>query len=180
MLLPLPSFPVQYGPPSQRQLKGSPLLVLILTLQILLAVACVVFTDVLAGLVLVLTAAVGCFAWCEGMNITWVCVFGAMCLINGVFDTVRFVHVFLNLPLPMFSDKLPFQYNMRSATLVGIPMVELLGAWLAWWIYSDHENAEVHENFARDPERASLAAPVPRQSSGFQTFAGPGRKLGDD
>merc|ERR1740121_62857 len=103
-----------------------------------------VLLDIIGGFLMCIMIGLGIYALKEGMNITMICYWGMLCLINGAFDLVKIIDYMVKLPagLPMFSSELPDEYNFKHAVLWSIPISTLLGAPLAWWLYKDYTDAD--------------------------------------
>jgi len=74
--------------------------------------------------------ALGIYAWNQDMHITYICVWGVGCLLNGIADT-------LGLILPLVFDILFlswFEIPFRAL----VPVSELIGAAFAWHLYLDY------------------------------------------
>lgn len=136
----MPAMPTQLGPPTAYALASRPCLLLVLVLQSVVCVMrMVLLADIMGGFLMAVMVGLGVYAWREDMNITVVCYWGVLCLINGAFDFVKVVDYLVKMRgVPLFSDKLPLQYNFAHVTLVAIPLVTLLGCPLAWFLHKDH------------------------------------------
>lgn len=201
MLLPMPNMPMQLGPPSDYVQGKTPHLLFILLLQTTLNVLRIVFfLDIIGGFIMAIMVAVGWYAYRESMNITYLCFWGTMCLINGSFDLVRLIDDWVKSPTPLFSSTFSPGQNLFSAVYLLIPVSELLGALLAWFFYRHHveeEEAGFHAygQAYRDDARVPLVQNSgPRWGmqgaqyggaqygaaggAGFQQFGGEGRRLG--
>lgn len=192
MLLPMPSPPVQIGPPTEfaRKMRGW-LFALLLLQTVVCVLRFVCLLDIMGGFIMLIMVGMGWYAWKEDMHITFICSWGCLCLINGAFDLVRFLDYVVKSQDPLFSTKYGFWRSFETAIFIAIPVVSLLGAFLARHIYLDYcaqtlplENVIGAVNSARggygaaggrreinlDGDRAALEKP----------FGGKGHKLGSE
>jgi len=137
--------PVQVGPATPYARNVRHWFHVILIIQ---AVVCffriVWLSDFLGGLWMILLCGLGWYARKEDMNITYICIWGLGCLVNGIFDTVGLV-------VPLIFNVLTLQVLeifMRAL----VPASELLGAAFAWHLYLDYmgggSNAKNKGSFA--------------------------------
>lgn len=180
MILPLPALPLQIGPPTDFARKISPWFLFILILQ---AVACVfrvwIFLDIMGGFVMGIQIWLGWYAWKEDMNITFISCFGFLCLLNGVFDAVRFIDYAVKVAQPIFGSNLIYLTLIEIA----VPLFSLIGTVMAWLIYRDYERHALPAPVGSDVfqegtplinHRANETSPPPRQHA----FTGHGQRLG--
>merc|ERR1719382_2087116 len=129
------------GPPSAFALSTRPWLLLILVLQtVVCALRMVVLLDIIGGFLMAIMIGLGFYGWEEGMDITMICYWGMLCLVNGAFDLAKVIDYTVKLPkhMPVFSSKLSQEYNLKHGVMWAIPIVTLLGAPLGWWLYKDY------------------------------------------
>jgi len=180
MLIPLPAPPQQIGPPSDYALSRSPLMALLLVLQTAACIGRIFFLlDILGGFIMVIMVVVGWCGWAKNMHITFISYWGMLCLINGIFDMVRFIDLAVN-HAPVFSKALGFRYNFMSSIHLAVPLVTLPGALLAWFLYRSLTADAIYDD-AYQPAAAERQPLVPRgapRDSQFQPFAGSGQRLG--
>mmetsp|Transcript_40238 Transcript_40238/g.93567 ORF Transcript_40238/g.93567 Transcript_40238/m.93567 type:complete len:198 (+) Transcript_40238:83-676(+) len=197
MFLPLPSPPIQIGPPSEYARKRQPWLFALLVLQ---ATVCAFrifcLLDIMGGFIMLIMVAIGCYAWKEDMHITFICSWGLLCLVNGVFDSVRFIDLAVKSTSPMFSGHLSFWYNLGSTVQILIPACTLAGAVLAWFLYQDYAAQALpgsdgdflpfntYGTLGRNDALDAMGAPAGRGFAGgkatAQPFAGQGHRLGSN
>merc|ERR1719161_1414734 len=74
------------------------------------------------------------------MNVQYMCYFGIMCFINGIFDLVKCIDWMVKVSgmMPIFSSKAPLIHNLMSFTMIACPVVSLIGAWMAYIVYKDY------------------------------------------
>eukprot|EP00929_Paragymnodinium_shiwhaense_P011615 TRINITY_DN117591_c0_g1_i1.p1 TRINITY_DN117591_c0_g1~~TRINITY_DN117591_c0_g1_i1.p1 ORF type:complete len:206 (+),score=19.52 TRINITY_DN117591_c0_g1_i1:142-759(+) len=204
MLLPMPSMPMQIGPPTQYALNRRPFLLLLLVLQAIVCVMrMVVLLDVMGGFIMAITIGLGVYGWKEHMNITFISYWGMLSFINGVFDAVKALDYAVKLPVGLFSSTLPDQQKLLHGVLLAVPLIELIGCPLAYWLHQDYVSDDVMQENSRggewggaapnygSSERAPLGQGVPvgqpnsggpaaggNTGGGFQAFAGSGQRLG--
>mmetsp|Transcript_97853 Transcript_97853/g.315787 ORF Transcript_97853/g.315787 Transcript_97853/m.315787 type:complete len:195 (+) Transcript_97853:98-682(+) len=192
MLLPMPPMPVQSGPPCEYVMSRRWLLFSMLLAQSLVCVLrMVLLLDILGGFIMAICIGFGWYGYQSGMDITFICYWGMMCLINGAFDLVKLIDHWVKAPVPLFSSHLPPMYNAMSATLLAVPLVTLPGAWLAWHMYKGHSEADSPGDFgagiyfqgrhaqAERGDSSERQRLLPGSSSrSFQAFAGSGQRLG--
>jgi len=126
--------PMQVGPATHYARRVKTWMHSILVLQ---AVVCacrfVLLQDFSGSLWMSLVVGVGWYAIHQDMNITYVCVWGLLCLLNGVFNILALV-----LPLVFGLIRLQF---LTMAMQICIPLVYLAGALFAWHLYHDYEQS---------------------------------------
>lgn len=123
--------PIQVGPASPYARNLRHWMQVILFVQVVICVVrFVVLMDVLGGLWMSALVAVGCYAYSQEMNITYICVWGAGCGICGVFDTVALI-------VPLLLDVLTLQL-LEILVRALVPVSEVLGAAYAWHLYLDY------------------------------------------
>mmetsp|Transcript_53284 Transcript_53284/g.155220 ORF Transcript_53284/g.155220 Transcript_53284/m.155220 type:complete len:231 (-) Transcript_53284:80-772(-) len=136
--------PVQVGPatPYARNVKSWMHLIIIIQ-----AVVCVsrfaVLHDFSGGLWMALVISLGYYAILQGMNITYICCWGALCAVNGVFDVLGFI-------VPSIIGLLKFNF-LSTFVRVSVPLSYLAGALFAWHLYLDYEQHLGHEVSKFDP-----------------------------
>merc|ERR1719245_359222 len=113
----------------------------------------------------------GWWAWKEDMNITFVCYWGLMGLINGLFGLVQLIDHQVHSPMPMFSSRAPAMYNAHSAIRLLQELSLLAGAAMAYMIYSRHDQPAEGGSGWGGAERAPLAQGQAQWSQPkFKTF----------
>ncbi|CAK0846567.1 unnamed protein product [Prorocentrum cordatum] len=186
MLLPMPPMPAQMGPASESLRAMSPWMLALLVLQtVLCSVRIVVFLDILGGFIPAIGIGIGWYAWKDDMNITFICYWGVMCLINGAFDFVKWIDSAVHAQMPLFSSKASTTYNVLSAVQLLIPLSVLAAAPFAYRAYKVHSegDARASPGFSSlgpagpsaPEERRSLLG---RPSQQYTAFAGSGQRLG--
>jgi len=76
--------------------------------------------------------ALGWYAWKQDMNITYICLWGLGCFVNGIFDT-------LGIIVPIIFNVLTLQI-LEICLRALVPASELLGSAFAWHLYLDYYN----------------------------------------
>eukprot|EP00747_Dinoflagellata_sp_TGD_P163996 gnl/TRDRNA2_/TRDRNA2_183328_c0_seq1.p1 gnl/TRDRNA2_/TRDRNA2_183328_c0~~gnl/TRDRNA2_/TRDRNA2_183328_c0_seq1.p1 ORF type:complete len:192 (+),score=39.92 gnl/TRDRNA2_/TRDRNA2_183328_c0_seq1:59-634(+) len=189
MLLPMPSLPVQIGPPSEYAKGKRKWLLAILILQSAICICRIVsFLDIMGGFIMAIMIGLGWYAWREDMHMTFLSSWGMLCMINGMFDLVRLVDIIVKTDDPLFSRKKSFGWNFNSVVLILIPISAFLGTALAWLLYREYQVQQLpynDMNFETRPLNPMSAAAGggqngfrPVQSPAFQSFQGAGHKLG--
>mmetsp|Transcript_142633 Transcript_142633/g.443630 ORF Transcript_142633/g.443630 Transcript_142633/m.443630 type:complete len:189 (-) Transcript_142633:66-632(-) len=111
------------------------------------AVVCVcrfvILIDFSGGLWMALVVSLGYYAMLQGMNITYVCCWGLMCGVNGIFDVLGFI-------LPCIIGLLKFRF-LSTCVRVCIPVSYLAGALFAWHLYLDFEHHRGYDISKFDP-----------------------------
>mmetsp|Transcript_96504 Transcript_96504/g.242067 ORF Transcript_96504/g.242067 Transcript_96504/m.242067 type:complete len:192 (-) Transcript_96504:56-631(-) len=190
MLLPMPAVPMQAGPPSTYARSMKPIVLAALVFQTVMCCCRIfLFLDIMGGFIMAICIGVGWYAWREDMNIGFICYWAMMCLVNGAFDLVKWIDGAVKSPLPVFSTKMPAQYNFVSAIALCIPLSVLLGAPIGWRLYKHYTEGDVEERsyLQSGPRRApSSDRAAERGSSIFggggqqqRIFGGTGQRLGD-
>eukprot|EP00933_Yihiella_yeosuensis_P016546 TRINITY_DN1408_c0_g1_i1.p1 TRINITY_DN1408_c0_g1~~TRINITY_DN1408_c0_g1_i1.p1 ORF type:complete len:195 (-),score=24.20 TRINITY_DN1408_c0_g1_i1:81-665(-) len=192
MLIPMPAIPQTGGPPSSFALSRRPWIWFILALQILVCFGRIFFLlDIMGGFVMGIMIAVGVFGMRQDMNITFLCYWGMMCLINGSFDLVKIIDYAVKTDAPFFIAG-KTAYNIQHGLAVAIPIVTLIGAPLAYGLYSDAfgessgddaygGRSDYRGNYGGDrgshQERASMLGSRTSTAT-FAAFEGQGQRLG--
>jgi len=183
----MPTMPTQTGPASPyiRSLE-TPLLAILILQTCMCGCRLVIFLDIMGGFIMAIGTAFGWYGWKEDMHITHICYWGCFCLLNGAFDTVRWLDQTVKSPSPLFSRSLPLTYNATSAISMMIPVSVLVGAPLAWHIYKHTLDfpGERSRNIDMDSFGGSGGArPFSRNAFGnsaaWKVFSGSGQRLGD-
>lgn len=103
------------------------------------ALRIVVLSDILGGLWMAAAIFVGAHGYYETMNITYVSLWGILCLLNGFFDT-------LGMIIPGIFGILSFEIWTTLVRVV-VPLTYLLGASFAYHLYLDYaEDQKRHGN----------------------------------
>merc|ERR1719221_1299725 len=102
----------------------------------------VVNLDIMGGFISAIGIGLGWYAWKEDMNITFICYWGMMCLINGTLDFVKWIDMAVHSPLPVFSSSASKTYNAASVNLL-ILLSVLAAALFAWRLYKIHKEGDV-------------------------------------
>eukprot|EP00440_Ansanella_granifera_P063163 gb/GFBE01068490.1/.p1 GENE.gb/GFBE01068490.1/~~gb/GFBE01068490.1/.p1 ORF type:complete len:185 (+),score=35.84 gb/GFBE01068490.1/:1-555(+) len=182
MLLPMPPMPTPGTSSGYAKSRQYAILSLLVAQSVLVLMRWVLLLDILGGFVMALATGFGWYAYKEDLHITFLCYWGMMCLINGVFDFVKFIDYWVHDPMPIFASNLPLSYNLSSLTMLLVPLVTLPGALIAWYIYKDASEGDVGSYgsySSRDQETTPLrsSGSVFGRSS-FQAFGGQGQRLG--
>mmetsp|Transcript_44979 Transcript_44979/g.104034 ORF Transcript_44979/g.104034 Transcript_44979/m.104034 type:complete len:190 (+) Transcript_44979:104-673(+) len=187
MLLPLPAMSMPSGAPSEYVLSRKPVMLAILIFQTTICIMrMVLLLDILGGFIMAICIGFGWYAYRESMHITFICYWGMMCLVNGVFDLVKLIDHCVKAPMPIFSSEMSFRYNLMSFTLMAVPFVTLPGAVLSWYMYKSHDEADSGiYRYGRPQSGASQNAGSERSrllsssgGGGFHAFGGSGQRLG--
>ncbi|CAE7484568.1 unnamed protein product [Symbiodinium pilosum] len=90
-----------------------------------------------------LTALIGLYAWYQDMNITYICLWGAASLFQGVMTCISSL-------LPAITGVLTFDiFNL--ILLISVPVVYFLAAAFAWHLYNDYAEDHGKKAYAFDP-----------------------------
>lgn len=136
--------PVQVGPVTEYARKLRPWMHTILVIQVIVCVSKLfVLKEVTGPLWMLLVSGVGWYALYMDLNITYVCVWGALCLIQGFLE-------FLTLLIPGVAGILKFSF-LNTVVRVTTPLVYLLGALFAWHLFHDYENSRGNKTSSFDP-----------------------------
>merc|ERR1719453_2978126 len=90
----------------------------------------------MGGFVVAIVIGLGWYAANNDMNIQFLCYYGLMSAINGVFDLVKFIDIAVKAPV-LFSSAAPVIHNITVGVLLFGPLLELVGAALIWSIYKE-------------------------------------------
>mmetsp|Transcript_18964 Transcript_18964/g.43034 ORF Transcript_18964/g.43034 Transcript_18964/m.43034 type:complete len:181 (+) Transcript_18964:86-628(+) len=178
MLLPIPAMPA--GPSPFAKSMTNWVLAMLIVQSVLCLLRFVLLLDILGGFIMAICVGLGWYAWKEDMNITFICYWGFMGLINGVFGLVQLIDHAVHSPLPMFSSMAPARYNVHAAIRLLQEISMIIGAVLAYWIYRGHDAPEGgggtwgsnSESRPQAPSRPGWSQPT------FNTFGGKGQRLG--
>lgn len=143
----------------------------------------------MGGFLMAIMIGLGVYAWKEAMNITLICYWGMLCLINGCFDLVKAIEgTVKSLPdASASSQPLPLDYKVQLAVCWAIPLSTLAGLPLAWWVYRDFVDHDVAPESVngrliaaeQSGERARLLGSSSSAGRGtFTAFEGQGQRLG--
>merc|ERR1712216_375077 len=135
MLIPMPAMPMQ-GPSEYSKSRSTVFCVLLVIQTIVCTMRLVLLLDIMGGFIMAIGLGLGWYAWKEHMDPRFIMYYGMMCLINGVFDLVKFIDYWVHSPAPLFSSALGSSYNLMSFTILAIPICLLPGAWFAYDIYT--------------------------------------------
>mmetsp|Transcript_16095 Transcript_16095/g.35488 ORF Transcript_16095/g.35488 Transcript_16095/m.35488 type:complete len:188 (-) Transcript_16095:307-870(-) len=177
-------------PPSPGVLQMRPYLLLILAIQsVTMILRFFPMRDFWGGMTMILMVGSGIHAVRDSMNMHWISVFGMICFINGFFDSLRAVDHVVNNQSGIVSDKLGWQYNVASVTLLCIPFVTFLGATCSYAMYKDTQaHMAPYLGFDAGAMEAGGAAssaavdystfesPAPSEAA-FKPFTGTGHRL---
>merc|ERR1719321_1255347 len=131
MFIPIPfAFPIQLGPPTECATRLRPWFILVCFLQF--AVSILRFwpvLDIMGGFIMVCTTCIGYYAAQQDMNVQYMCYYGIMCFINGIFDLVKCIDWMVKVSgmMPIFSSKMSMTHNVMSFTMIACPVVSLIG-----------------------------------------------------
>jgi len=138
------NIPVQVGPVTEYARKLRPWMHTILVLQVIICVCRLfVLKEITGVLWMLLVSGVGWYALYVDLNITYVCVWGALCLIQGFLE-------FFALLIPGVVGILKFSF-LNTVVRVSAPLVYLLGALFAWHLFHDYETSQGHKVSSFDP-----------------------------
>lgn len=136
--------PVQVGPVTEYARKLRPWMHTILVIQVIVCISKLfVLKEITGPLWMLLVSGVGWYALYMDLNITYVCVWGALCLIQGFLE-------FLTLLIPGVVGILKFSF-LNTVVRVTTPLVYLLGALFAWHLFHDYETSRGHKITSFDP-----------------------------
>lgn len=139
--------------------------------------------DIIGAFIMAIMIGLGWYAWKQDMHITFVCYWGMLCFINGIFDMVKLIDHLVKSPVPLFSHETPPVYNLMSFIFLSIPVSTLLGVPLAWCLYKNYTEGDVIDmptgGYYQGPEPEERQ-PLLQGPSQFRAFQGPGQRLGVD
>eukprot|EP00747_Dinoflagellata_sp_TGD_P183251 gnl/TRDRNA2_/TRDRNA2_37994_c0_seq1.p2 gnl/TRDRNA2_/TRDRNA2_37994_c0~~gnl/TRDRNA2_/TRDRNA2_37994_c0_seq1.p2 ORF type:complete len:187 (+),score=37.44 gnl/TRDRNA2_/TRDRNA2_37994_c0_seq1:60-620(+) len=183
MLLPMPAMPQPVGPLSEYAISRRPMVLGVLILQSVLCLCRMfMFLDIMGGFIMALVVALGWYAWKEDMHITFICYWGLMCVVQGLFAAVLFLDTAVHGHITFKGAA-----AVGAVVQIGIPVAYALGAVLSWNLYQDATESQDALPFSAgysSGERSPLARSFGGGSTGggnkpsFQVFSGGGHKLG--
>mmetsp|Transcript_80922 Transcript_80922/g.133692 ORF Transcript_80922/g.133692 Transcript_80922/m.133692 type:complete len:196 (+) Transcript_80922:80-667(+) len=194
MLLPMPAMPAPMGPPSEYALSMVPYVLAALIFQgVVCFLRMFLLLDIMGGFIMAVAIGIGVYAWKQDMHITFICYWGMMSLLNGVFDLVKVIDYQVKSPFPMFSAEAPPLYNIASLAQLLIPVSELVGGIVAYYLYKDATDPSWNStttaaqsalvgggNGLGTSDPTSSLRQSSRSEPTFKTFSGQGNRLGDD
>mmetsp|Transcript_97209 Transcript_97209/g.296952 ORF Transcript_97209/g.296952 Transcript_97209/m.296952 type:complete len:198 (-) Transcript_97209:27-620(-) len=195
MMLPMPALPAHHGPPTEYMVSRRSRVLGVLVAQTVVCVMRVLVlrpAPVMDAFIMALAIGFGWYAYREDMHLTYFLYWGMMCLINGAFDLVKLIEVWVNAGTGFSIAAGASMANLQASTLVAVPCVSLAGAVIAWYMYKHHAEGDSGSYSERAPLRppatqrsaqpsaaCSDFRPAPaRPSQSFQSFSGAGQKLG--
>merc|ERR1719401_3368339 len=105
---------MQMGPSDNYTLSMKPYFTAVLVFQsVMLLLRLFLLVEIMNSFIMGIILGLGWYAWSQDMNITFICYWGMMCLINGSFDFVRWIEATVKAPsgMPLFSSEAPAMYN---------------------------------------------------------------------
>eukprot|EP00747_Dinoflagellata_sp_TGD_P166482 gnl/TRDRNA2_/TRDRNA2_189335_c0_seq1.p1 gnl/TRDRNA2_/TRDRNA2_189335_c0~~gnl/TRDRNA2_/TRDRNA2_189335_c0_seq1.p1 ORF type:complete len:186 (-),score=28.35 gnl/TRDRNA2_/TRDRNA2_189335_c0_seq1:47-604(-) len=183
MLLPMPAMPQPSGPLSEYAVSRRPVVLGVLIFQsILVMLRIFMFLDIMGGFIMALVVALGWYAWKEDMHITFICYWGMMCLVQGMFGLAQFLDAWVH-------GGLSFEGSAAIFAIIQLcmPISYALGAFFAWHLYQDASTEALPYSVSapygaesRPLGRSAAAGSGTFGSSkpAFQAFGGAGNRLG--
>jgi len=147
-------FPMQVGPPTQYARDKRPILCLILLVQTALIIThCVFSFDIIGALIMCVNVFVGFLSWQQEMNITYLCIYGIVCFLNGLFSLVMaFLVILVEIATVQIGAVISSCF---------LPMANFAGAYLAYLVWKDWQMKEKKQGiYATKSSWSSLAAPA--------------------
>jgi len=145
-------FPMQVGPPTDYARSKSRILVAILLLQIALMITrCVFSFDIIGAIIMCIQIFTGYYAWQQDMNITYLCIFGMLCFVNGIYCLVMAI-------IPIGISTVTLQVG-TVVTLFLLPLAHFAGAYLVHLIFKDWQDKQ---------KQRGIYAPAPSAWTNFQ------------
>merc|ERR1719375_992636 len=107
--------PQRSGPPSRyAESMRSTVMAVLIAQTVFCVLRMFMFLDIMGGFIMAIMVGLGWYAWKEDMNITFICYWGMMSLINGTFDLVKLIDHAVKTDESMFSREDTFAHNLRS------------------------------------------------------------------
>ena len=191
----IPMGPMDASPPSDYALNQRKFFTAVAWLQALLSLARFGSLDIIGGMCLLLTSALGymCSYGKPPMQMRWVVMWGFLCFINGIFDTVLAIlriQAIIRLGAaehaPASSTAAPSDAKLANVpewylwflgvTTALVPVSEGLAAYLCYGVHKEFseraEEAAEHYAFAANQWRGADVAP---HYGATGSYSGPGR-----
>mmetsp|Transcript_71789 Transcript_71789/g.166050 ORF Transcript_71789/g.166050 Transcript_71789/m.166050 type:complete len:196 (+) Transcript_71789:88-675(+) len=194
MLFPFPTMPTSAGPPTQFMITMRKWMLLMLILQSLVCILRFVLMDIWEGFIMAIIIGFGWYAWYQGMNITFICYWGLIGFIHGIFDLVRLIDFEVKSRHPMFVKQASVMYNLHALARLLEPIVMLLGALMAWYLYRYDLPDPIYEQISSSDWQEPPNSRTPlgggqrlgggggrtlgSSTTSFSTFTGQGHRLG--
>merc|ERR1719217_1700029 len=124
---------MQMGPPSEyAKARKMPYAVLLAGLSVCIALRIYPMLDIMGGFINAIGIGLGWYAVHRDMDIQFVCYCGMLCLINGIFDTVRMIDMLVKMggAMDIFQD-------IIMLTMLASPALMLATAGMSYYIYKD-------------------------------------------
>mmetsp|Transcript_94752 Transcript_94752/g.203561 ORF Transcript_94752/g.203561 Transcript_94752/m.203561 type:complete len:201 (-) Transcript_94752:92-694(-) len=150
-------------PPTRLARRLRPVLFAVLAVQCLLVVGRFFVLDLWGATLMFIVLVMGVFAVSSGesgaVDATCCLYYSLMCLVNGIFDVILCVERWVHVKYGFFERGAPVAFNVASALFLICPVVEMLAAALAAYIYADSLEAEARM-LLLNPQYASVAAEI--------------------
>jgi len=140
--------PIQVGSATEFAKSRTQWLLFVLVLQGIMCLVRFVTYDFAGGFWMLLTICLGLFAWREDMNITYICLWGTLCFVNCVFDTLALI-------APWFPFGIVDYTFGQTVWKLCIPLSYALGAGFALMLERDYR----HEHPLADGSGAGASSP---------------------
>eukprot|EP00434_Breviolum_minutum_P035390 symbB.v1.2.031327.t1/scaffold3620.1/size53174/3 len=175
MLIPMPSMPFGTYSSYAKSRQYTILTLLVLQSTVIL-LRWVLLLDIFGGFIMAVATAFGWYAYKEDLHVTFLCYWGMMSGINGIFDFVKFIDVWVHQPVALLN--LSWSLKLHWLLLLAVPAVSIPAAVVAWYVYQDMSGSgepQRRSDWADSRDESRERTPL-RPS--FQSFGGQGRRLG--
>ncbi|CAE7808684.1 unnamed protein product [Symbiodinium sp. CCMP2456] len=136
--------PIQVGPATEYARGARHWFAFIILTQVGQAVAQLILSGaLLTSVMMAVTALIGLYAWYQDMNITYICLWGAASLFQGLMTCISSL-------LPAITGVLSFDV-WSLVLLISVPVVYFLAAAFAWHLYNDYAEDHGKKAYAFDP-----------------------------
>jgi hypothetical protein len=183
-MFPFPFHVMLASPTSEVQFAMKPWFLTILVLQGVLVAGRVFIIDIWGSFILLMVIIVGLVTWRRNLDPLSCVSYGFMVLFTGLFDVVLLFERYSRIPTDFFSKERSAQYNVASAVFLLAPVLDFLGVFICWKVYSECDPPLLPDTFIQGPDYGSLPLPDeipqghgqhgnnPCHRTGFQPFAG--------
>lgn len=128
--------PIQVGPATDYAISRKRHFLGLVVLQLLMAIIALTdFGDIVSAIMVAVASCFGYAAAHHSMNITYLTVWGLLCLAHSIVDTIMSVFSVLGAVITLRISEVFVRCLIVLSSLAGVIM------W--WWLYSDYENERI-------------------------------------
>jgi len=159
IMFPFPFHVMLAAPTSEVQYAMKPWFLAVLLLQGVLVAGRVFIIDIWGSFILLMVIIVGLVTWRRNLDPLSCVSYGFMVLFTGLFDVVLLFERYSRIPTDYFSKERSMQYNVASAVFLAAPLLDFLGVYICWKVYTECDPPLLPDNFIQGPDYGSLPLP---------------------